>query len=55
MNKLRWKYSWIDLRGDGRFKKDRIKGKNKRIIRKWTIRKKQSILDSYEEDKYAIR
>ena len=37
--RLRWSTSWIDLRGDGRFPKDRIKGKDKRYIRKWTLRK----------------
>lgn len=39
MMRLRWNNSWIDLRGDGRFQKDRIKGKDKRYIRKWTLRK----------------
>lgn len=39
MQKLRWKWSFVDLRGDGRFKKERIKGKDKRYIRKWTLRK----------------
>lgn len=39
MMRLRWNHSYVDLRGDGRFPKDRIKGKDKRYIRKWTLRK----------------
>lgn len=39
MNRLRWRHSFIELRGDGRFPKDRIKGRDKRNIRKWTLRK----------------
>lgn len=39
MNKLRWKWSFVDLKGDGRFKKERLKGKDKRIVRKWTLKK----------------
>lgn len=39
MNKLRWKWSFVDLKGDGRFKKERLKGKDKRFVRKWTLRK----------------
>ena len=39
MMRLRWNSSWMDLRGDGRFPKERIKGKDKRYIRKWTLRK----------------
>ena len=46
MNRLRWKSSWIDLCGDGRFKKERIKGKDKRFLRKWTLRKQWSILEN---------
>lgn len=42
MNNWRWSWSFIDLRGDGRFPKDRIKGKDKRIIRKKTLRKLRS-------------
>lgn len=40
MNKLRYKNSWYDFQGDGRFPKERIKGKDKRLLRKWTDRKK---------------
>ena len=39
MTRLRWAWSDCDLRGDGRFPKDRLKGKYKRYIRKWTLRK----------------
>ena len=39
MTRLRWKWSDVDLRGDGYFPKDRLKGKHKRYIRKWTLRK----------------
>ena len=37
MMRLRWNSSWIDLRGNGQFPKERIKGKDKRYIRKWTL------------------
>ena len=40
MKKLRYKNAWQDLQGDGRFPKERIKGKNKRFLRKWTARRK---------------
>ena len=39
MNNLRYKNSWIDFKGDGMFPKERIKGKDKRRLRKWTQRK----------------
>lgn len=39
MNHLRYKTFWIDFQGDGRFPKERIKGKMKRWLRKWTLRK----------------
>ena len=39
MTKLRWKWSFVDLRGDGRFPKERLKRKDKRYVRKWTLRK----------------
>ena len=42
MTKLRWKWSFVDLRGDGRFPKERLKGKDKRYARKWTLRKLRS-------------
>ena len=42
MTRLRWKWSFVDLRDDGRFPKERIKGKDKRYVRKWTLRKLRS-------------
>ena len=39
MTKLRRKWSFVDLRGDVRFPKERLKGKDKRYVRKWTLRK----------------
>lgn len=42
MNNWRWPWSFVDLRGDGRFPKDRIKGKDKRRIRKRTLKKLRS-------------
>ena len=48
MNHWRWKWSFIELRGDGRFQKDRIKGKDKRIIRKRTLKKLRN--ESMKED-----
>lgn len=42
MTRLRWKWSFVDLRGDGRFPKERLKGKDKRYVRKWTLRKLRS-------------
>ena len=40
MNKLRYKNSGVDFRGDYRFVDERIKGKDKRILSKWTIKHK---------------
>ena len=39
MTRLRRKWSFVDLRGDGRFPKDHLNGKYKRYISKWTLRK----------------
>lgn len=52
MNKLRYKNSWIDFQGDGRFPKERIKGKDKRFLRKWTKRKqyKEWLKDRYKNE-----
>ena len=43
MNNLRSRGSWIDFRGDGRFPKEIIKGKDKRFLRKWTLRKLRNL------------
>ena len=40
MNRLRYKWFCVDFQGDGRFPKERIKGQDKRLLRKWTDRKK---------------
>ena len=45
MNHLRYKSSWIDLMGDGRFPEERIKGKTKRYLRKWTLRKQRKLME----------
>ena len=52
MNKLRYKYFWIDFQGDGRFSKERVKGKDKKLLRKWTARTKYKnwIKDRYKDD-----
>ena len=52
MNKLRYKHFWLDFQGDGRFAKERIKGRDKRLIRKWTKREKFKnwLKGRYEED-----
>lgn len=39
MKRLRYRNSGVDFRGDYRFIDERIKGKDKRILRKWTARK----------------
>lgn len=49
MNNLRWKKFWIKFQGDGRFSKERIKGKDKRHLRKWTIRKLRKIREDNED------
>lgn len=45
LNKYRWPMSWIDLCGDGRFKKERLKGKDKKEARKRTLKKIKELLD----------
>lgn len=39
LNKYRWSMSWIDLCGDGKFEKERLKGKDKKEVRKRTLKK----------------
>lgn len=43
LNKWRWSKSWYDLCGDGRFHKERLKGKDKKMARKRTLRKIEEI------------
>lgn len=52
MNKLRYKHFWIDFQGDGRYPRERIKGKDKRRLRKWTARKKYKnwIKERYKDE-----
>lgn len=38
---FRYKLSWIDLRGDGMFDKERLKGKVKKIFQRDTRRRLQ--------------
>ena len=48
MNNLRWRWFWVKFQGDGRFSKERIKGKDKRYLRKWTIRKLRKMREQDE-------
>lgn len=43
--RLRYKNSWMDYKGDGRYPKERIKGKDKRYLRKWSLRKLLRAMD----------
>lgn len=49
---FRYPCSWYDLCDDGRFPKERIKGKDKKLLGKWS-RKKQGkwLEESFEEMK----
>ena len=44
-NKLRYRNSWYDLCGDGRFLKERIKGKDKKYIGKWSRKKLAKVME----------
>lgn len=53
--KNRWRYrnSWMDFKGDGRLNSERIKGKDKRKLRKKTIKlfwkeKQREVLYGFE-------
>lgn len=51
MNNWRWPWSFVDLRGDGRFPKERLKGKDKRLARKRTLKKlRGEKVKDYEEE-----
>lgn len=39
LNRYRWLMSWFELCKDGEFKKEYLKGKNKKIARKRTLKK----------------
>ena len=49
--KLRYKNSWMDYKGDGRYPKERIKGKDKRYLRKWSLRKLLRAMDREQHQK----
>ena len=42
---FRWSCSWIDLRGDGRFAKEMIKGDVKKILQRDTRRRLKKELE----------
>jgi hypothetical protein len=47
---IRYPCSWYDLCDDGRFPKERIKGKTKRLLGKWSRKKiAKEIEDSFKE------
>lgn len=47
---FRYKNSWMDLRWDGIFPKERIKGKTKRRLGKWSRKKQGKWLEkSFDE------
>lgn len=48
---FRWSCSWIDLRGDGRFAKEMVKGSTKKILQRDTrLRlKRELIRECFEE------
>lgn len=59
--KNRWRYrnSWMDFKGDGMFKSERIKGRDKRKLRKKTIKlfwkeKQREVLYGFEQNVKAI-
>ena len=48
-NHYRWPKSWYDLYGDGRFPKERLKGKDKKEARKRAKRKNKEINNILEK------
>lgn len=54
LGRWRYKWSWIDFQQDGMSKKERIKGRDKRILRKKSQRKlleDENKIDEYAENK----
>lgn len=43
LNHWRWPCSWYELTKDGKFKTERLKGKDKKQARKRTLRKAKEI------------
>ena len=42
---FRWRNSWIDLRGDGRYEKEMVKGETKKILQRDTrLRLKRELM-----------
>lgn len=52
LGKWRYKWAWIDFQQDGMSKKERIKGKDKRILRKKSQRKLLKDENKIEENNY---
>lgn len=48
---FRYKNAWFDFCGDGRFPKERIKGKDKKLLGKWSRKKQEKWLEESFEDK----
>ena len=46
---IRYKNSWFDLCDDGRFSKERIKGKTKRWLGKWSRKKIRKEMEREQE------
>lgn len=52
MNKstnFRYNNSWYKLCGDGRFRKERIKGKDKKLLGKWSRKKMWKNIEVQED------
>lgn len=48
---FRYKGFWFDFCGDVRFSKERIKGKDKKFLGKWSRKKQSNWLEESFEDK----
>lgn len=42
---IRYRHDWMDFRGDGMFPKEKIKGKDKRHLGKWSRKKIYKMLE----------
>ena len=47
---FRYLYAWMDFQYDGHFDKERIKGKNKRRLGKWSRKKQADWLEKSFKD-----
>lgn len=53
---IRYTNAWIDFQGDGRFPTERIKGKDKRYLGKWSRNKiAKEIENSFEEQIMTVK